>query len=57
MEKFSTITDSVGKTIRDAADKVRDGTEIVNPETDIKIFVEHHRSQNSVPSRELFCQF
>jgi hypothetical protein len=57
MEKFSSVTDGVGKTIRDSADRVRDGTEMVIPETDINIFIEHHRTQNTVPQREVFCQY
>jgi len=46
LEKFSTVLDSVGKIIRDHADTIGDGTDIVNADTDIKIFIEHHRSEN-----------
>lgn len=54
IEKFSTVLDSIGKTIRDHADTIGDGTDIVNADTDIKIFIEHHRSDNPQFVREVF---
>ena len=54
LEKFSTVLDGIGKIIRDHADTIGDGTDIVNAETDIKIFIEHHRSDNPRYVREIF---
>lgn len=54
LEKFSTILDLIGKTIRDHADTIGDGTDIVNADTDIKIFIEHYRSQNAAYTKESF---
>lgn len=43
--------------MRDHADTVGDGADIVNAETDVKIFIEHHRSQNDPVTFESFQKY
>jgi hypothetical protein len=46
--------DSIGKTVREHADSIGDGADIVNADTDLKIFIEHHKSKNPQFIRETF---
>lgn len=49
LQKFSSCVDGVGKIVRDHADQVSDGAQIINSETDIRLFIEKHRSYNQAP--------
>lgn len=46
--------DKVGKKMRDHADSVLDGVDMIDAETDVKIFIEHNKSDNTFITREVF---
>jgi hypothetical protein len=46
LEKFAHILDQTGKGIRDRSDEIADCAQMISNETDIRIFIEHHRSNN-----------
>lgn len=52
LEKFSSIIDVMGKEMRDRADCISESADMVSPDTDIKIFIEHHRSENNFLVKE-----
>ena len=54
LEKFANILDAFGKNIRDKSDEITDCAQMVSNETDIKIFIEHHRSDNPMYKKEKF---
>ena len=57
MQKFGQIIDQLGKGIRQKGDELGDAAEIVNSTTDIKIFIEHHKSANMVVNKERFLHY
>lgn len=54
IDKFSTIFDGLGKEIRDRSDRISDSAEIVSSSTDIKLFIEHNRSNDNFLVKERF---
>ena len=55
--KFSQIVDSLGKKIHEKGDGLSDVAEMINSTTDIKIFIEHHKSTNLVVNKERFMPY
>jgi hypothetical protein len=45
-EKLSKVVDTTGKSFRDRSDEIADCAQMISNETDIRIFIEHHRSNN-----------
>jgi len=54
LAKYGAVIESLGKTIRDYSMQVADGADMISGETDIKIFIEHHRSDNPIVQKEVF---
>ena len=52
--KFAQIVDSVGKAIHDRGENLSETADMVNSATDIKIFIDHHKSTNLVVNKERF---
>lgn len=46
LEKFAHVLDNTGKGVRDRADEISDCVQMISNDTDIRIFIEHHRSNN-----------
>ena len=55
--KFSQIVDSMGKMIHDKGENLSDTADMINSETDIKIFIDHHKSTNLVVNKERFMYY
>lgn len=52
--KFSQIIDSMGKMIHDKGENLSDTADMIDSTTDIKIFIDHHKSTNLVVNKEKF---
>lgn len=48
------VIDEVGSAFRATADSVKDGYRVMNVQTDIKIFIEHHSSGSPPAQLEVF---
>ena len=55
--KFSQIVDSLGKAIHDRGENLSETADMVNSATDIKIFIDHHKSTNLVVNKERFMSY
>ena len=55
--KFSQIVDSMGKAIHDRGENLSETADMVNSATDIKIFIDHHKSTNLVVNKERFMSY
>ena len=55
--KFSQIVDSMGKMIHDKGENLSDTADMIDSATDIKIFIEHHKSTNLVVAKERFMYY
>ena len=55
--KFSQIVDSMGKAIHDWGENLSETADMVNSATDIKIFIDHHKSTNLVVNKERFMSY
>ena len=47
----------MGKAIRQKGDEIGDTAEVINSVTDVKIFIEHHKSENMVVNKERFLHY
>lgn len=52
--KYGTILDKLGKCIRECSDNMIDGADIITADTDLRIFIDHNRSDNSQVQKEVF---
>ncbi len=44
----------MGQIFREHGDAIKDASRVINAETDIQIFIEHHNSNNPLPAPEIF---
>lgn len=51
------MLDKTGKCIRDKSDEIADCVQMISNETDTRIFIEHHRSNNPIYSRFEFKEY
>jgi len=51
------VMDEVGSAFRETADSVKDGYRVMNVQTDIKIFIEHHSSGTPPAQLEVFQEY
>jgi hypothetical protein len=54
LEKFASVTDQFGKEIRNRSDDITESADMVSGDTDIRIFIEHNRSENNGLVKEKF---
>jgi len=54
LEKFAQVTDLFGKEIRNRSDDITESADMVSGDTDIRIFIEHNRSENNGLVKEKF---
>ena len=47
----------MGKAVHDRGENLSETADMVNSETDIKIFIEHHKSTNLVVNKERFMKY
>ena len=57
MQKFGQIVDQLGKSVRQTGDELGDAADLISGVTDIKIFIEHHKSTNLVVNKERFMKY
>ena len=57
MQKFGQIVDQLGKSVRQTGDELGDAADLISGVTDIKIFIEHHKSTNMVVNKERFLHY
>ena len=55
--KFAQILDSLGKMVHDKGDSLSDAADMINSTTDIRIFIDHHKSSNLVVNKERFMVY
>ena len=55
--KFSQIIDSMGKMIHDKGENLSDTADMIDSTTDLKIFIDHHKSTNLVVNKEKFMYY
>ena len=48
------MTDQFGKEIRNRSDDITESADMISGDTDIKIFIEHNRSENNGLFKEKF---
>ena len=57
LQKFAMIMEQLGKVFKQSGAELSDASEVINSETDMKIFIEHHKSTNMVVNKERFLPY
>lgn len=57
VQMIGVVMDEVGSAFREKADSVKDGSRVMNVQTDIKIFIEHHSSGTPPAQLEEFQEY
>ena len=57
MQKFAHILGKVGEDLCEQSTTIHDASQMINSQTDIKIFIEHNKSTNLVVNKEKFQDY